>query len=60
MYYRKVMLPNGGGALMSPVDWKKEYGLTWIRFKACRQTSSRSSIMHTMLSPQGNNALKYK
>lgn len=43
---------------MSPVCWKKWYGFTWIKLEAIFHTSSRSSMMQTMESPQGNNALR--
>lgn len=48
---------RGGGALMSAVPAKKTYGLTCMRFGQRDQTSSRSSIMATISSPQGNTDL---
>ena len=46
------------GALMSAVCAKKWYGFTFTMFGVNFQTSSRSSMMHTMPSPHGNKALK--
>lgn len=50
-------LARPGGALISPVCWKKWYGFTWTRLGAKFHTSSLSSMIHTKLSPQGKRAL---
>ena len=42
---------------MSAVPAKKTYGLTWTRFGHPPHTSSLSSMMATMESPQGNTDL---
>lgn len=43
--------------MISVVPEKNMYGLTWMRFGILPQTSSRSSMMATMESPQGNTDL---
>ena len=48
-----------GGALMSSVPAKKTYGFTCTRLGQPRpHTSSRSSMMATIESPQGNTDLR--
>ena len=42
---------------MSAVPAKKTYGFTWTRFGHPPHTSSLSSMMATMESPQGNTDL---
>ncbi len=50
----------GGGALISHVPAKNTYGLTCTRLGHDFHTSSRSSIMTTISSPQGNTDLQRK